>query len=170
MEGEAGPVDFIIRFEGLESSLNQPIELPYNIDSKFEILNLLHVARLHFEAVQLPNMFKILSELSVLLLNSELQILEGENKDIMVKRLENETFIPDHDDFEIVWDFDKYVVMNQGLKVIELFPDKKYLMIIRKRSKKTLILIILNFIIKSKSFYRIRVSKKGFIEITWSKI
>jgi hypothetical protein len=61
-------------------------------------------------------------------------------------------------------------VKNQGLKVIELFPDKKYLMIIRKRSKKTLILIILNFIIKSKSFYRIRVSKNGFIEITWSKI
>jgi hypothetical protein len=121
--------NFNIRVEGLKSAENESIEFPYHIDSKSNFYNVREAIECYLLELQLPG-------LNIFLIHSELQILECENNVVINEGPENETFILNPYDFEIVWDSNKYVVKNQGLKVIELFPDKKYLMIIRKRSKK----------------------------------
>jgi hypothetical protein len=125
-----------IRVEGLESAENEYIEFPYYIDLKSNFYNVREAIECYKRKQRPPGLNIFLTNLSLLFLNSELQIVECNNNVVINEGLENETFIPDPFDFEIVWDSNKYMVQNQGLKVIELFPDKKYLMIIRKRSKK----------------------------------
>jgi hypothetical protein len=128
--------NFKIRVEGLESAENESIEFPYYIDLKSNFYNVREAIECYKRKQRPPGLNIFLTNLSLLFLNSELQIVECNNKVVINEGLENETFIPDPFDFEIVWDSNKYMVQNQGLKVIELFPDKKYLMIIRKRKLK----------------------------------
>ena len=69
--------------------------------------------------------------------NDKNKISVTENfQDNIIEKIENEPFIADPDNFIVSWESDRYVMRNQNIKVIELFKDKNYIMIIKKRSKK----------------------------------
>ena len=138
-------LDFIIRIEGLESLDIDNIEIPYKIDSNFD-LRLFFMYQIKKKwAIFGSNSYQVSSLINDMEENPELRIHEDVNDENQIERplnceekitcIENEPFIADPDNLTVSWESDRYVMRNQKIKVIELLKDQKYRMIIKKRSK-----------------------------------
>ena len=137
-------LDFIIRIEGLESLDIDNIEIPYKIDSNFD-LRLFFMYQIKKKWVIFGNnSYQVSSLINDMEENPELRIHEDVNDENQIERplnceekitcIENEPFIADPDNLTVSWESDRYVMRNQKIKVIELLKDQKYRMIIKKRS------------------------------------
>ena len=138
-------LDFIIRIEGLESLDIDNIEIPYKIDSNFD-LRLFFMYQIKKKWVIFGNnSYQVSSLINDMEENPELRIHEDVNDENQIESplngeekitcIENEPFIADPDNLTVSWESDRYVMRNQKIKVIELLKDQKYRMIIKKRSK-----------------------------------
>ena len=137
-------LDFIIRIEGLESLDIDNIEIPYKIDSNFD-LRLFFMYQIKKKwAIFGSNSYQVSSLINDMEENPELRIHEDVNDENQIESplngeekitcIENEPFIADPDNLTVSWESDRYVMRNQKIKVIELLKDQKYRMIIKKRS------------------------------------
>ena len=134
-------VDFRIRAEGLKSLKNKFIEIPYQINSSFNLRSIFYslISNILDDRSLLEVSENASKELFSIHADPELQIFDDENCETQIKGYENEPFIADPNDLKIFWESERYIMKNQGMKVIEIFRNKKYLMIIRQRSKKIFI-------------------------------
>ena len=143
MANNPEPVDFRIRVEGLKSlkDRDKSLEISYQINSSFDLIFIFNSLNYHiFHDTSLVEVLgNVLQEFVNFQTNPELQIFEDENSETEIKNSENEPFIADPNDLKIFWESDRYVMRNQGMKVIEIFQNKKYLMIFKQRSKKIII-------------------------------
>ena len=140
MANNPEPVDFRIRVEGLKSlkDRDKSLEISYQINSSFKLRSMVYSlsSNIFDDESLLEVLGNVLQEFANFLTNPELQIFEDENSETKIKNSENEPFIADPNDLKIFWESDRYVMRNQGMKVIEIFQNKKYLMIFKQRSKK----------------------------------
>jgi len=88
----------------------------------------------------------VYSEIGLIRLAPELQIFENDSTATIIKKgYENEPFIADLSNLKVSWESDRYVMKNQSMKVIELFQNRKYVMIIKNRSKNSYFISALIF-------------------------
>ena len=138
MASDTPPLYFRIRVEGLES-FDEAIEISYKIDSNFYLNDIFGTVKKHWG--KFGNRTNLFSAVNLIESNPESQIIEDENHEPGIITIENEPFIADSDNLTVSWESDRYVMKNQGVKVIELFQNKKYVMIIKKRSKNHFIIL-----------------------------
>ena len=139
MASDTPPLNFRIRVEGLES-FDEAIEISYKIDSNFYLNDIAsRVIKEYWK--KFKGCTIVCSEINLIGTNPELLIIEDENHEPGIITIENEPFIADSDNLTVSWESDRYVMKNQGVKVIELFQNKKYVMIIKKRSKNHFIIL-----------------------------
>jgi hypothetical protein len=153
MASHPKPLDFIIRTEKLKS-LNDHLEISFQIDSQFSLEKIFK--QFYSKVYVLPddNQTEFTYEISGIHSNTEIQICEyNDNKLEKTNNYQNNPFIADFIELKVFWESNKYVMKNQGAKVIELCQDQKYLMKIRKRGKKSikfsLLLILFAFSLRS---------------------
>ena len=143
MANNPEPVDFRIRVEGFKSlkDRDKSLEISYQINSSFKLRSMVYSlsSNIFDDESLLEVLGNVLQEFVNFRTNPELQIFEDENSETKIKSFENEPFIADPNDLKIFWESDRYVMRNQGMKVIEIFQNKKYLMIFKQRSKKIII-------------------------------
>jgi len=142
------PLDFRIRVGGLKSLNNAPFEIDFEIDSSFILKNIFDKLNSiidddpYFSDMQ----HIVYSEIGLIRLAPELQIFENDSTATIIKKgYENEPFIADLSNLKVSWESDRYVMKNQSMKVIELFQNRKYVMIIKNRSKNSYFISALIF-------------------------
>jgi hypothetical protein len=139
MASHPKPLDFIVRTETLKS-LNNHLEINFQIDSQFSLENIFN--QFYHKARALPNKTRSLvkNEIFDIEFNTEIQICKYNDNDEEEEtdNYQNDPFIADFIELKVFWESDIYVMKNQGVKVIELFQDQKYLMKIGKRGKKSI--------------------------------
>lgn len=130
------PLNLRIRVEGLESFDDKSIEIFYEINSNFALHDIFNDFKKRWQKFRdITNFFP---EVNLIENKPQLQIIENENREHGNKNIENKPFIADSFNLKVSWESDRYVMRNQGVKVIELFQNKNYVMIINKRSKNIL--------------------------------
>lgn len=139
MSSDPGPVDLKIRVEGLVSYGKEPLEISYKIDSKSTFYLSQVLGDFNFKLAGNDDRRNIIFELSTFEDDPELQISEYDNNEPGIIKTKNPPFITDSNDFKISWESDRYIIWNQGKCVFEMFQNKKYLIIYKKRSKKNLL-------------------------------
>lgn len=146
MSSDPGPVELKIRIEGLVSYGNKPFEISYKIDSKSNLSldQILSDFNRRIIGIGGPDKANILAEFVYFQINPELQIFEDNNNETKILNIKNEPFITDTSDFKISWESDRYIIWNQGKCVFEMFQNKKYLIIFKKRSKNNFLKYLFN--------------------------
>jgi hypothetical protein len=139
MASHPKPLDFIVRTETLKS-LNNHLEINFQIDSQFSLEKVFQ--QFYSKVYALPNKTRsvVNNEIFDILSNTEIQICKYNDNDEEEEtdNYQNDPFIADFIELKVFWESDIYVMKNQGVKVIELFQDQKYLMKIGKRGKKSI--------------------------------
>lgn len=140
MTSQQQPLEFLIHLEISKLLDASPLEITYQVDKNFSLTNVFD--KLFPKVRDFPDQIKGEVSLEIISIeaNCELQIFKNDkNKDIFIENIENGPFIADSKMLKVSWESDRYIMMNQEAKVIELHQGQKYLMIIRKRSKKKFI-------------------------------